>query len=423
MLYGGAAGGGKTFLLCLWHIDRRIRYPGTRGMIGRAKISILEQSTLVTLFNVAGMLGYQSGIHYQYNSQKHIINWSNGSTTILKDLFFYPSDPDFNSLGSTEYTDVCIDEVVEVTQKAVEMSKTRIRYKLHQYGLSPKLYMSCNPGPGWVKENWVVKNNKSIILQPHQKFIQALVTDNPDKDFVDIYKKSLEQITNEYDRARLLYGDWEADRDVLNPFLHAYEKEKHESKVAIYDPNKTLYMSIDFNLNPFGIIFGHIWRDKEGEHCHIFDEFSIERGSVPAMIDAIRKKYANSLPSCFLTGDAMGNRGEISQRDNASLYMQLQRGLGLHTRQLKVLPNPTHENSRVECNFVLSKFPDYKINPEFCAGLSRDNKIVQCDAFGSIIKRDRNDIAQRADLFDAQRYFIHSFLREWIYKTMKFQKN
>lgn len=422
VLYGGGAGSGKSYLGCLWHIFRRMTYPGTRGVIGRSKISILEQSTLITLFKAASDYGYISGEHYVYNSQKHIISWCNGSTTILKDLFLYPSDPDFTSLGSTEYTDAFIDEVNEVSRKAVEILKSRLRYKLTDYNLSPSTLMTCNPAPGWVKDDYVVKDNKTVELKPYQRFVQALVTDNPDKEFAALYIEQLERMSSDYDKARLLHGEWEVDREVLNPFMFAYDKHKHESREAVFDSNKTLYISIDFNLTPFAVIFGHIWRDNNGEHCHIFDEFTIPKGSIPLMIDEIKDKYYPSLKSCFLAGDSMGNRGEISQRDNASLYLQLQRGLGLNNRQMRVMSNPTHENSRVECSVVMRDFPDFKVNPETCPNLCRDNKIVQCDAFGSIIKKNRNDLSQLADHFDCERYFFHSFLREWIYKTMKSKK-
>lgn len=419
VLYGGAAGGGKSFFLCVWHVYRRMQYPGTRGMIGRAKISTLEQSTLVTLWNVCSIMGYQSGVHYKYNSTKHIINWSNGSTTILKDLFYYPSDPDFTSLGSTEYTDVCIDEANEVTLKAFEICNSRIRYKLHDYNLVPKIFMSCNPGPGWIKDRFVIKDNKPVELKSHQKFIQALVTDNPDEEFVSIYKKQLERLTSDYDRARLLFGDWESEREVENPFAFGYDVKKHEHSLVSFDPNKQLIISIDFNLNPFGVIFAQIYRINGIDCCYIFDEFSIKNGSIPAMIDAIKNKYGKYLSGCFITGDSMGKNKNISERDNASNYEQLRRGLGISQTQLKLPQNPTHDNSRAEVNYVLTHFPEFKINPITCPNTVRDMKVVQCDAFGKIIKKNRADINQLSDHLDCVRYLIHTFLSSWIKTDMK----
>lgn len=208
-----------------------------------------------------------------------------------------------------------------------------------------------------------------------------------------------------------------------NPFASQYSQANHESIEAVFDRNKQLLIKIDFNLNPFAVNFSHIWRDSKGEHYHTVNEESIKNGSMPAMIDLLNNKYEPVLHNCFVTGDAMGRKGEISQRDNASLYLQLQRGLRLKDSQMKTpKANPTHENSRADTNFVLRHFPDYKINPKTCPQTCLDMRTVQCDAFGSIIKKDRSDVTQRADFLDAERYGINTFLRKWIDSNIKFKK-
>jgi hypothetical protein len=413
ILYGGGAGGGKSYLGCIWHIYRRTTYAGSRGLIGRAKIAILEQSTLVTLFKVATMMGYKSGTHYTYNSQKHTINWANGSQTVLKDLFLYPSDPDFASLGSTEYTDAFIDEATEITLKAFEIVSTRIRWKLDDYGLVPKLFCTGNPADGFIKERFIIKDDLRVELQPHQKFVQSLVSENPDEKFKALYVQQLERLTSDYDKQRLLYGDWNASREVQSPFATQWLDSKHVSESVEYDTKKQLIISIDFNLTPFCVTFHHYWQDDKGIHGHQFDEMEIKQGSIPAMVDAIKTKYNNSLPNAILTGDAMGNRGDISQRDNASLYLQLIRGLGMRESQIKVSNNPTHENSRADVNYVLYHFPDFKINKR-CVNSIRDMRNVQVDAFGGILKKDRKDVNQRADYIDTIRYLIHNIYYKWI---------
>lgn len=415
ILYGGGAGGGKSFLGCVWHISRRIQYPGSRGMIGRAKIKILEQSTLVTYFKAAKMLGYQAGQHYKYNQQKHIITWVNGSETILKDLFFYPSDPEFASLGSTEYTDIFIDEVTEITQKAVSLASTRIRWMLDEFKLVPKMLMSCNPAPGWVKNTWVADSDgNAIALPPHKRFVRALVTDNPDDAFVTIYKKQLERMESEYDRSRLLLGDWDSEENTENPFAHQFDPSIHISDLAIFRPELPIIISIDFNLNPFAVTFSHCWHGRDGKYYdHTFDESSIDDGSIPAMIDLIRAKYGKYLHNAVLTGDAMGNKRELSERDNASYYLQLARGLGLSDHQVIILPNPTHRNSRSDVNYILyqSKQPnpkwEVKFHPINCRETISDFKRVKCDNTGGIIKSKRTDPDQRADFMDTKRYCIN----------------
>lgn len=199
-----------------------------------------------------------------------------------------------------------------------------------------------------------------------------------------------------------------------NPFAHQFLDSRHTSSNPTYNTKSQLIISVDFNLNPFAVTFSHIWTDKDGYHDHQFDEAEIENGSIPAMADLINLRYKNSLPNCILTGDAMGNRGDISQRDNATLYLQLKRLLGLHDRQIQVSGNPTHENSRADVNYYLFHCPDFKIHKEKCPNTIRDMKSVQCDAFGSILKRDRKNINQRADYLDTIRYKIHNVCYRWI---------
>ena len=412
VLYGGAAGGGKSKLGCIWHIYRRMKYPNSRGLVGRSKLSNLKDSTLVTLFETCREMGYTTPKHFTYNAQSNKIHWINGSTTILKDLFLYPSDPDFASLGSTEFTDAFIDECTEITHKAKEIVGSRIRWKLDEFKLIPKMLMTCNPSVGWVKDNYIVNDGEPIVLPDTKKFVNAKVWDNPDKAFVELYLSQLEDL-NDYDRSRLLDGDWDVMPTAQNPFFHHYDSIKHTNEATLKE-NLPLILSIDFNLNPFALIAAQMWRDEDGEHCHIVDEIEIKKGNIPEMIDEIKLRYGKFLHNLQITGDASGRAGQISQRDNASNYIQLQRGLNLLSRQI-VVPksNPRHENSRADCNYVLKYFPDFKVS-KHCKNTHFDLKNVQCDAFGSIIKKNRNDLSQKADFADVTRYLINTYLYKWI---------
>lgn len=428
LLYGGGAGGGKSFFGSLWHIHQRVKYPGSRGMIGRAKIQVLEQSTLKTFFKVCQLWGYRPGTHFKYNQQKHLITWANGSETILKDLFFYPSDPEFASLGSTEYTDIFIDEVTEITEKAVELASTRIRWMLNEYGLIPKMLMTCNPAPGWVKNKWIVDSDgNAIALPPHRKFIRALVTDNPDSEFVDNYRQQLDRMESEYDKARLLYGEWDAEESTQNPFAHQFDERFHVSDRAVFRPELPILISVDFNLNPFAVTFTHAWQGTDRKYYdHTFDESSIDDGSIPQMIELIREKYGRYLHNAVLTGDAMGNQRDLSQRDNASYYIQLARGLGLSDHQVIIPGNPSHTNSRSDVNYILhqGKQPNGKFevlfHPKNARETISDFKRVRCDNTGSIIKRKRTDPTQRADFLDTKRYSINT---KWKKTILEHQAN
>jgi hypothetical protein len=207
ILYGGAAGGGKTMLGCMWQILRRLKYPGTRSLIGRAKLDTLKKTTMATFFQVAHEIGLKAGEDFIYNQQSHIIKFSNGSEIILADLFLYPSDPMMTDLGGLEITDAFIDEATEITEKAYSIVSSRIRYKLNEFNLKPKILLTCNPSKGWIYNQFYLPY-KNQNLPQHLAFIQALPGDNI--HLPDSYVTSLTRLP-EADRKRLLEGDWEFD--------------------------------------------------------------------------------------------------------------------------------------------------------------------------------------------------------------------
>lgn len=208
ILYGGAAGGGKSALGCLWLIEQCQNYPETRWLMGRAIGKTLRETTLNTFFELSKKLGIDN--QCIFNSNKGAIIFDNGSEIILKDLFFYAGkDPNFDSLGSLEISGAFIDECNQVVFKAWQIVKSRIRYKLTQYDLTPKILGSCNPAKNWTYK-YFYKPYKAGDLPNHRKFIQSLPRDNP--YLPESYIESLYQL-DEASKRRLLMGDWEYDDD------------------------------------------------------------------------------------------------------------------------------------------------------------------------------------------------------------------
>lgn len=208
LLYGGAAGGGKSALGCLWLIECCQIYPGSRWVMGRSKLKTLKETTLVTFFELISELHIHDDFHY--NDNKGLITYKpNGSEILLKDLFLYPSDPNFDGLGSLEITGAFVDECNQIVYKAWQVLKSRIRYKLKEFGLIPKMLGSCNPAKNWVYANFY-KPAKDKVLPIYRRFIQALAKDNP--HLHPSYLQSLLRLDNN-SKQRLYYGNWEYDDD------------------------------------------------------------------------------------------------------------------------------------------------------------------------------------------------------------------
>lgn len=214
LLFGGGAGGGKSILGCYWQIKRRLRYPGTRGFIGRAKFKALKDTTLKSFMEVARMQGLIRGEHFKLTSAQdkenpNCIMFFNGSMIYLRDMFLYPADPEFDDLGSLEITDAFIDEANQVSLKGKNVLKSRMRYMLDENGIVPKLLMTCNPAKNWTYRQFYLPN-KQGDLPEYRYFIQSLLNDN--KHISRHYKANLLTL-DKNSKERLLYGNWEYDSD------------------------------------------------------------------------------------------------------------------------------------------------------------------------------------------------------------------
>jgi len=420
ILYGGGAGSGKSFFGCFWQISRRLAYPGTRGLIGRSSLKALKTTTLRT-FREVWTENYASnsyGITIKENNQENIIYFSNGSEIILKDLFQYPSDPDFISLGSMEITDAFIDEASEIKKKARDIVQSRIRYKL--INNKPVLLMSCNPGPGFLKEEYVLsESGKEVTPKDYQIFIKALLHDNPNPEFIKTYERQLMNMPL-YDRLRLLNGDWSINEND-KPFIHAFNSDIHVLKENVdYFKGEPILISFDFNINPTTAV---LMQKIPGKGIFILDCIQVKGGTEVLCEELEWTIYHPS--GIEVTGDYSGNSGSTT----AGLlpggvyntdFEIIKKVLRLGTFQLinTMRVNPKHEHSRRVCNYLLEKCPVY-FNPKAKA-LIYDIQIGQATDQGKL-RKDRDQF--KMDAMDAWRYGVNAMFPNGLQDIVKFVEN
>ena len=209
VLYGGGAGGGKSVLGCYWLLKNVLRYSGSRYLMGRSTANTLRLTTLNTFWYVAQMQGIPKE-WIVYNEGKGVLDIAiNGSQIVLKHLQNRPSDPNFDELGSLEITGAFIDECNQVSVKAWNVVRSRIRYRLNDFSLIPKMLGTCNPSKGFVY-NRFYKPWKDGAQDEDKRFVPSLLEDNP---FIsEHYRTSLEGL-DERSRLRLLCGEWDYEQD------------------------------------------------------------------------------------------------------------------------------------------------------------------------------------------------------------------
>ena len=159
----------------------------------------------MSFFQVAKMQGLEANKHFKFNAQSSTIEFPNGSTILLKDLYSYPSDPNFDELGSLEITDAFIDEANQVDDKARNIIKSRIRFQLDQNDLVPKILYTCNPAKNWTYSEFY-KPEQDGTISKNKRFITSLIDDNP---FISKHYKENLLTLDTVSKERLLFGNWE----------------------------------------------------------------------------------------------------------------------------------------------------------------------------------------------------------------------
>ena len=215
VLFGGGAGGGKSWLGCEWLFTCCFNYPESRWFIGREELKRLRDSTFLTFYKVTKHLldpyKVNSKELFKYNGSDHYFEFFNGSRIDLLDLKYLPSDPFYERYGSVEYTGGWIEEGGEVNFGAFDVLKTRIgRHLNDQYNLLGKILITSNPKKNWIYQTFYKPYKENTLPKDHA-FIKALVQDN--KYIESKYIENLQTIKDLTKKERLLYGNWEYDND------------------------------------------------------------------------------------------------------------------------------------------------------------------------------------------------------------------
>lgn len=351
-LYGGAAGGAKSWTGCVWLLFMCLIYPNTRWFIAREELKRITESTLITFFKVASAYGVMSGIDFKFNGQKNFIQFRNGSRIDLLEIKYLPSDPLFERFGSTEYTGGWIEEGGEIHFAAFEVLKTRIgRHLNDHYGIIAKMFITCNPKKNWLYTTFYLPSIRKT-LNKFQKYLVALVQDNPHID--SGYIERLRRTTDKSQKERLLNGNWEYDDDPTA--LCTYD-----SIIAIFENNhiqRTERKRIIADIARFGsdkarigVFYGWVLVE------HV--EFAISATTdIQDAILALRIKHSIPTDMCLADEDGIGG-GVV---DNCKIKGFLNNGKPLPSKETKenelVKPKeeqPNYSNLQAQCIYGLAE--------------------------------------------------------------------
>lgn len=214
VLYGGAAGGGKSYSMCWEAFMRCMKYPQTHAYLFRRTFPELEKTLINTMQAIVpSCLG-------KYLATQHEFRFVNGSVA----HFCYISDEGAGLLqyAGAEIQWLYMDELTHFTKQMYDFIKTRVR-AAKRLNVKPCIRCASNPGgPGhsWVKARFVdatdvgkkiayaeAEGDNGEKIRRSIRYIPATVRDNPHigKEYEIELRMKPEKL-----RKALLDGNWDA---------------------------------------------------------------------------------------------------------------------------------------------------------------------------------------------------------------------
>ncbi len=405
LCYGGAMGGGKSFVCLTTLILLARAYPGSKWCVIRESLPTIKKTTLETFQRIV-----PSNFIKSFNQQELIYNFVNGSQ-----IFFmaedFRNDKEFDRFKGLEVNGFLLEQVEELQEKLLSICFIRAgRHKIPNMPPRPLVMANVNPTLTWAKQK-IYDRFVNKTLPPDWFYEPAKISDNPVLFEDEFYMHNLTSHLDDLTYRRLIDGDWNAFA-IDKPFLYKFSMERHVKEA--YTPNQyvPITISFDFNVEPMTCLIGQKLDMMTG---FIFDEIEIKTGSTEEMCDQIISKYRDFMGNMQVTGDATGRNRQAVMQGNLNHYRVIKEKLFLKDEEL-IVPkqNPSHKDSRVLGNSVL-QHANFFITRN-CEKAVTDAIYAEVDEFGELIKTK----GEGRHFFDNYRYIYHAWYPEFITRPEKY---
>lgn len=170
-------------------------------------------------------------------------------------------------------------------------------------------------------------------------------------------------------------------------------------------PHLPIILSFDWNVEPITCLVGQV----DGlEKVRILDEYRLMNSDVYELCARILSDYPDKM--LLVTGDASGQNRTALKRD-LDYYKIVKQELKLSMGQFKLpAANPPIKNTRILCNSLLGRHPDYKFSDRVPYTVL-DLEEVEVNADGDI---DKSKDKHKSHLLDCFRYFNYTFLHRFL---------
>ena len=312
VLFGGAAGGGKSYGQVVDALLFALSYPGSRQLILRRSFAELEKSLIRTALAL-----YPRDI-FSFNSSSHSGKFKNGSCI---DFGYCATEHDVYQYQSAEYDCVRFDELTHFTEAQYLYLISRIR---GANDFPKQIKSSTNPGGvghSWVKARFVdpAPKGQSFIGEDGMTrvFIPSFLYDN---DFLmkkdPAYGARLSALP-ERERRALQEGDW----DIFDgQYFSEFSREKHVIEPFEIPISWRRYRTIDYGLDRLAVLWCAV--SPEGD-IFVYREYCESSLPIGEAARAITDRTPiNEDIYATLAPPDLFSRGQESGKTKASLFAE-----------------------------------------------------------------------------------------------------
>lgn len=418
LLYGGY-GSGKSVYKATELINKCLNTDYFKCFYGRKVKDKVRESVFATIRETIEDFKLDKYFNYSKTTTGTMVIQSktNGGLFIP-----FGSDNPEDMKSIKDPTDIWCEELDQFTKRDFEQLYPRLRTE-RSY---TQFHGTFNTGPVY-KDHWIwemlfaeddpfIKMGIDVRSKIHKTF--ANYTDNYFIDQNAYYERLVVASGgNQHLLNASAKGFWGV-KENNDPWLYAFNKDKHVKRNIAMMPTFPIHLSFDFNREPATCLAMQMSPQKGSKHSfvHFIKEFvaDVQLADLCQMIKAYFPAQVITV-----TGDAAGNRGDIGfEGRNQTYYTMIKSYLKLSDRQMQVnSSNLYHNDSRNLCNTMLYSYPNMYISESGCPNLIRECEIARVDIRSSTpgkLLKDRQEY--KMDIFDAFRYHLQTHFLDFVEK-------
>lgn len=312
VLFGGAAGGGKSYGQMVDALLFALKYSGSKQLILRRTFSELDKSLIRTSLAL-----FPKEI-YTFNSSTHTGKFKNGS---IIDFGYCATENDVYQYQSAEYDCIRFDELTHFTEAQYVYLISRVR---GANDFPKQIKSSTNPGGvghSWVKSRFIDPSAPGESFHGDDGmtriFIPSLLDDNSFLMRSDpSYKERLTALP-ERERKALLFGDWNIFE---GQYFNEFSTTKHVCTPFEIPPGWRKYRTIDYGLDRLVCLWIAISPDGT---AYVYREFCESNLPIGAAATGIAERTPNGEDIyATLAPPDLFSRSQETGKTKASLFAE-----------------------------------------------------------------------------------------------------